>query len=308
MKKNFLITENNYLSLVKSLIMENNSNELRMSDLTKSQWKDIENKGVAVLENIKKFSKETEEGKKDINHWLIKHGLLLRRPSEKDVRTNIDDLEFAIKNLPLQPWKRNALEEKLSLFKQQEENPQENVIVLFYEVQGDDFRWSYVNLYDTNIIFWLRLMNKRYGQISKLNIGSIVQEYFGDLSVNTLAAKDMFQSMVNDRQILSKQIFEKTWGGGRDVEIKFVKHLISLGIAEDDIQVFGGEGNWVDRFGIDLAFKFKNSYIPVQVKSKKDSAQKTVPYMGISVYPENSKFFVFDGGDNPIELKEFLSK
>lgn len=259
------------------------------------------------MENIKKFTKETETGKKDINHWLSKHGLLLRKPSENYIKNNIEDIEFALDNLPL-GWKEKPLREKLDLFKTQQDNPTENFIVLFYEVVGNDLKWSYVNLYDTNIIFWLRLINKRYESPAKENINSLIDEYFGDLSVNTFAAKDMFKSMMDERQVLSRQIFDKTWGGGRDVEIAFVKKLLELGVKGDDIKVFGGEGNWVDRFGIDLAFKFKGSYIPVQVKSKKDSAKKTVPFQGISAYPENSEFFVYDGGKDPIELKNFLSK
>jgi len=307
MKKIIRLYESELVSLVKRTIMESYNNKIELSSLTYNQRKKIESSGAKVLENIKNFTKQTEEGKKDINYWLNKHGLSLTKPSNEYIAKNIEDIEFAIENLPL-GWKENVLKEKLNLFKLQQENPTENFIVLFYEIVGDDLKWSYVNLYDTNVIFWIRLMNKRYDSSTKENIDSLIREYFGDLSVNTFAAKDMFKSMMNERQVLSKQIFDKTWGGGREVEIAFVKKLLELGIKGDDIKVFGGEGNWVDRFGIDLAFKFKGTYIPVQVKSKKESAKKSIPFQGVSAYPENSEFFVYDGENDPIELKKFLSE
>lgn len=308
MKKIIRLNESEFVSLLKTTIMESYEHRLKYSLLSKEQKKSIEDAGFKILVNIKNFTKNTEEGVKDINHWLQKHGLIVKKPSNDFIVNNIKDIIFALDNLPLTKGKKFLLKSNLDLLRKQLEEPDENHVILFYEKDGEDFKWSLVNLYDNNILLWVRLINKRYVFPGKVNIDSLIDEYFGDCSVNTKAAKDIFSAMVNDREILSKEIFERTWGGGTEIEKSFVREILKLGVSPDNIKVFSGEGNFVDRSGIDLVFLHKNKWIPVQVKSLRDEARNAVPMEGIGVFPVGEDFYYFDGGDEPNKLENLLTK
>lgn len=305
MKKSIRLYENELVSLVKRIIMENSGRKLEWNSFTKEQRKQMENLGFKLLVNIKNFTKETEDGVKDINHWLEKHNLVIRKPSDEYINQNIEDIEFALDNLPLSNGKTFLLKKNLKIL-QNQLNTSNKDNYLFYEKDGDNLTWSLVNLYDNNIKLWIRLLNNRYTFPGKIDIDSLIKNYFGDCSVNTPAGKDIFKAMTNDREILSKEIFEKTWGGGREIEDIFVKFLLKLGINPENIHIFSGEGNFVDRAGIDLAIKHNGFYIPIQVKSTGPEAQSSVPEGGIAVFPYNMKFYCYDGGEKPMEFIEYL--
>ena len=307
MKKNIRLYESELVSLVKRIIMEKSEQKLRWSSFTKEQRKKMENLGFNLLINIKNFTKETEDGVKDINHWLEKHNLVIRKPSDDYIIQNIEDIEFALKNLPLSKGKTFLLKKNLKILENQL-NTSKKDNYLFYEKNGDTLIWSLVNLYDNNINLWIRLLNKRYTFPGKIDIDSLIDKYFGDCGINTNAGKDIFNAMTNDREILSKEIFEKTWGGGREVEDLFVRFLLKIGIDSNSIRIFAGEGNFVDRAGIDLSIKYNNVYIPIQVKSIDSEAKYSVPEGGISVFPNNMRFYCYDGGEEPIEFKDYLKK
>jgi len=306
MKKIIRLTESELVSLVKRTIMESSKVKLNWYSFSYDQRKKIENLGFKILVNIKNFTKETEDGVKDINYWLEKHNLVVRKPSDEYITQNINDINFALENLPLSKNIEFLLKKNLNIL-QNEINTSKKDYHLFYEKDGDNLIWSLVNLYDNNIKLWIRLLNKRYTFTGKVDIDSLIEKYFGNTSVNTDAARDIFNSMIKDREILSKEIFEKTWGGGRDIEKLFVKFLLRLGINSENIKIFSGEGNFVDRAGIDLAIKHRGVYIPIQIKSTSDEAKSSIPMGGISVFPDNSKFYCYTGKDEqPIEFQEYL--
>ena len=290
--KKIRLNESELVSLVKTIIMEQftnvkNEGKLVYRDLSYDEKEKIKREGEKVFLLIKNF--RDEKTGNDINHWLMKYGLSVSVPGESFLIKNIQDVTFALNNLPLSEKKRKNLQESLDFLQLQIENPDSKFIVLFHEEKNE---WSICNMFDNNVILWINLINNR---IEKNNISDskeYLKTYFQG-GIESEAAHDLLRAMLFDRHIHKEKIFKKTWGGGKETEKNFYKELIKLGFHADDFIIFSGEGNFVDRNGIDAAIKCNGKWIPVQIKPNQNDAINTIPYKGISVYPTSSNEFYY---------------
>lgn len=257
----------------------------------------IKNEGEKAFQELK----ELQEKGGLVNAWLINHGLVLDVPSEEYCDQNIRDAEFILYKSKIQLTSsakkklKNSLQplrflkrdyEYIRTYKHRDRpHPYE---WFFHEIpkeDGKDKSWSIVNLYDNNISFWIDQIKKRIenGQL-KLNdyrnYSELINAYFNQKDDHgSLVLSDLLIAM-SERKKYSEKIFNRTWGGGRENESKFIESLPK----NLEYRVFSGEKNIVDLIGIDLAVKCNGTWIPIQVKSNDNDARKSIPYKGYSTY------------------------
>jgi len=294
MKKIIRLSESELVSLVKRTIMESgnpekksNLGKLTYNSLTDSQKDKIKSLGMKIFSDIKNYIEP--DTNRRINYWLEQHGLQLKVPSVEFIKKNIDDINFVFDNLELSNSKRNDLKENLDFLELQLVNPNSKFIVLFHE---KDDEWSIVNMFDNNIILWINLINNRIDSNTEINVDNFLEEYYSGGS-DSMAAHDLLRAILIDRENYKQTIFSKTWGGGQEVENKFFNQLRQLGVSEENLRIFSGGGNFVDRAGFDGAMKCRNIWFSIQVKSNQNDALKSIPYKGISVFPSEGEFYYF---------------
>lgn len=119
------------------------------------------------------------------------------------------------------------------------------------------------------------------------DIVKFIDKYFNSRD----ALRDLVQAMI-DRAEHGEKTISKTWGSGTKIENDFYSILVNkLNLTPDRIRKFSGGGNVIDLIGVDYSVKCSNNYVAIQVKSDLDSAQKSIPLNGISVYPSEGTFF-----------------
>lgn len=292
--------------------------EINYRSLTDSQKNLIKGKGMEVFKSIKNFI--DPETNNDINHWLRKYDLVVSVPDKEFLEKNISDISFALIKLPLNSAKSSSLSVIREYLKQQLVDPNNKKVLLFHELKGDKQEWSLVNMFDNNILLWARLINKKINDkefIEELmsepgyeegDIDFLLKFYFGKGDTSTHAAHDLFRAMIKERKSIFDDIFSFTWGGGQKVESNFEKYLDILGVSRDNFKNFSGEGNFVDRAGIDCAIKnisdslskkVDSEWIPVQIKPSQRDALKSIPFKGIAVYPYGHSFYYYESKDAP---------
>ena len=281
--------------------------------------------GREVFEVVKKTFVEQGE---PFNSYLKNKGISISVPSDNFLNKNYDDISFVFSNLPISKQKGVELLRIYHLIEKQLNDKDHKGILLFHEVNQDSEDWSFVNMFDNNVTLWIRLINQSlsdpkdrffefikshpdYEEGSEDNIQFILEVYFGDCGPDSFASYDLGSAILYDRRSIFKDIFDKTWGGGKKIEESFIKYLLDHGITDDDLKIFSGEGNFVDRIGIDLAVKIDNIWIPVQVKSSFTSTTGSIPYQGISVFPYNNTFYFVskeEGWEIPHKVDLFFRK
>lgn len=268
--------------------------------LSKDDRTEIKKLGRQTFENLK----EREEKFKKLNNHISTFGITLTTPTKRYCEENIDDITFALDNIStLNFYQKKELESQRELLRKQlnsieqfergETSEITKYIQYFHELPNNDNeekKWSIVNLFDDNIIFWIemiKLKTQKYPElIQSENFTQLIKNYFA-LDNNTEAMKDLVEAMAR-RENYREQIFARTWDGGREVENKFVDSLPS----SFNKKVFSGEKNIVDnKAGIDLAVECNSTWIPIQVKSSKKDAEFYIPKGGYSVYPSDDNSF-----------------
>ena len=264
----------------------------------------IQSKGTEV------FKKITSSDIEVINSYFEPHGLEYVIPNEKYIEKNISDARFALKNVPLSKYAYEKLLEKLHFLEFQDESLKTykerglekpgKYFLFFHEKNGD---WSIVNLFDTNVVLWIKLMSKHLDKHYKDNLEKFVDWYFSSRQ----SLIDLVQAMV-EKAIHYENIFKKTWGGGTQNEDDFINELlIEHNIDKDRIKKFSGGGNIVDLVGIDVAIKCGDSYVPVQIKSNQKLALSSIPFKGIGVFPyENTFYYSWKSNDVPKPIEKFF--
>jgi len=313
MKKVIKLKENEFVLLLNKIISEGDAKtKLSWNVLTTDQRNNLIKLGDEVFRKIKNYSDTSENGMGRIDNILEKHGngLSLGIPDKDFLEKNKRDIEFVLKSVPISSKNFNNLMDMKYLVNTQLEEPNKKHLLLFHELVGDNIVWSLVNMYDTNIKLWIRLMNERYMDSEFSTIDEFIDNYFLG-GVDSYAAGDLLSTMLKDREKIASEIFKFTWGKGQRTEKTFLSYLISIGFKEENIKVFSGEGNYVDRAGIDMAIFHDGTWIAVQVKSSYEDAENAIPYKGISVYPEyiglTPNFYCFyKKNTRPITFKELF--
>ena len=289
--------------LIKKILREDVKPEkfqsINYGSLSQDEKESIKSKGVQVFDRFKLADYNK------LNGFFKDHGLFYGAPSEEYLEKNIEDIEFALTNLPLSDGNREKLINKKIDLKNQYESIQKfnkkelptkgRYFEFFQEIpksEQEKMVWSIVNLFDNNIMVWIKLINdwlttaKRRKKIT--SISGLINHYFS-IQNGDKAFKDLVYAMV-DRANHNENIIKKTWGGGQEVEQKFKSKLLSNGFNENDIHIFSGEKNIVDGVGIDLAVNCDGKWIPIQVKSGEKDASYSIPFQGFSTFPYENTF------------------
>lgn len=241
-----------------------------------------------------------------INEYFEPYGLEYVVPNLDFINKNIDDIRFALANFRFNDEKRDKIVEKLDFLEFQKQSHQEfsegklekpsKHVLFFHEKNGG---WSIVNLFNDNVKLWIELM-KKYD--FEGDVGNFIDNYFSSRN----AIKDLIQAMI-DRAEHGEKTISKTWGLGSQVENNFETFLKNdLKRPSEDIKRFSGGGNVIDLMGIDFGIKCSDFYVPVQVKSDLDSAKKSIPKDGISVFPKDGIFYyLISGKSEPQPMDQF---
>jgi hypothetical protein len=267
--------------------------------LTNDDKKDIKRRGEEVFGKFRKLDVGT------LNKILKDIDLFYGIPDMDYLKDNEEDINFALRNLPLGTKTREKLLEErdtilfqIESIEKYEKGESEKIgryIEYFREIpkkEGEKMIWSIVNLFDNNISVWVQLINnwlRSIGRTKKVSSPSSLIKYYFELDNGEKAFKDLLLAMA-ERAEHNEKIIKRTWVGGQNVEKEFVNKLKSNGFDESDIYVFSGEKNVVDGVGIDLAVKCNNRWIPIQVKSSQNDAENYIPYAGFSTFPSNNTF------------------
>ena len=278
------------------------------SDLSDGQKDKIKNLGRQTYKNlISSFSPEVLNKFFKDNNINLEYGT----PSKEYLENNINDVKWAIDNLPLDYSTTNKLREELSSIENQLESDisgkKGKYVVFFQEKNGDIKEWSLVNLFDNNMVFWLyhinRFLNGR--EIKRNQIDKLIDRYFSepfDGEPNGLAQDDLIISIGSVNSY--RNIVGNKWESGSAVETEFVNFLTKNKFSKSDIKVFSGKKNVVDGIGIDLAIRCNGQWYPVQVKSHKITDNRQVPKNGFGTYPENNTFVLIDKKGIQVSLSE----
>jgi hypothetical protein len=284
-------------------------NFLTYKGLSENDKDKIKINGESVFTQLKGINEE------ELNKYLKDYNLYYGEPSKDYLIKNITDIDFALKNIDLEDSVFLKLtKQKVIIIDQLNNNDKNNNdknnddksteeksknIKFFQEIPTENNEksgWSIVNMFNTNIKFWIDLINDFLMKVNiknKLTNIDIINLYFNYKENNKKyrrALYDLLDAMIN-RSVFEKKIINKTWGGGQKVEQDFILELKSIGFSDDQIYVFSGEKNVVDQEGgIDLAIKCKNLWIPIQVKSNLTDALRKIPYNGFSSYPSKNRF------------------
>ena len=287
--------------ILKEEIISESFQSISYGSLSDDDKKNIKESGVKIFDKFKLANFEI------LNKFFKEHGLFYGAPDKEYLQNNSAHIEFALKYLPLTlGTKVNLLEKQSRIIRQLEsiqkfergELPSKGRhFEFFHEIpkkEEEKMVWSIVNLFDNNIMLWIKLINnwlisiKRTKKIT--SVSSLINHYF-EKDNGRKAFKDLVYAMV-DRVNHSENIIKKTWGGGQEVEQSFNSELLSNGFNQDDIHIFSGEKNIVDGIGIDLAVKCEGRWIPIQVKSNQGDAYTAIPYQGFASFPYGNTFML----------------
>jgi len=278
--------------------------DLTYHNLSYDEREKIKSKGKEIFRKFKIYDLDK------INKYFEKYGLFLGAPSKEFIINNLEDIEFAMKNLPLSKWAEKKLDDDRSNLKHQYigienyelgKSPHKTRFYeFFHEVKMSDEKkeltWSIVNLFDNNIKVWAQLINDWIDEdedAKKIeSTPKLIDTYF-NLELNgkkgDKAFLDLIKAMV-ERGKHEQNIINHTWGGGQQTEEDFVRALLNNGFTQEKIYVFSGEKNIVDGVGIDLAVKCDGRWIPIQVKSNESDASNFIPYQGFGTFPYGNTF------------------
>ena len=285
--------------ILREEIMSESFQSISYGSLSNEDKKNIKEKGVEI------FNKFKLVGFEKLNNFFKEHGLYYGYPNVEYLKSNIQDITFALKEIDLPIQTKNKLREfkdnleqqlnSIERFEKGELPKKGRYFEYFQEIpkkEEEKMVWSIVNLFDNNIMVWVKLINdwlsseKRTKKIT--SIPNLINYYF-EMDNGKKAFKDLIYAMV-ERNDYQEKIINKTWGGGQKVEQNFISKLLSNGFGENNIHVFSGEKNIIDGIGIDLAVKCGNKWIPIQVKSSDDDARNAIPYKGLATYPDGDTF------------------
>jgi hypothetical protein len=251
-----------------------------------------------------------------------KHDIELKTPDILYLQKNLEDIDFVLNNLPLRKKQKDYLKEKKVVFQEylrkrkvEDEEEFEDAFTLeddkgieikpmFFE-KGE---WSLINKFDNNISLWVDTMKRILTEyqssfrdlIEEGNWEEVIKKFFNEpIKPNsseegdklTFAELGLLENMSLDLENATKIVHSKTERGDF-TENKFIDHLYAAsGANEFNMKNFASKGGVIDMLGIDLAIKISGDWIPVQIKSNKGDAERFIPYRGISIFPENNKFY-----------------
>jgi hypothetical protein len=290
--------------------------EFGSKEIRNLYWKLLsdENKLDIKERGNKIFNKFKSINNKEFNEKLKGYGLYYGPPDKEYIEKNIADIIFAINNIQLNEYTRKKLLEQKDFLSFQLTNTG-RYVEYFQELPKspeEKKTWSSANLLNDNIMVWMNLINNwlennKEPEKNK-SVSEIIKQYF-EKDGGKMALIDLSYAIIDRNEERIKNITTRTWGGGQEVEKKFVTQLIQKkGFTQDDIHVFSGEKNIVDGVGIDLAVLCKGSWIPIQVKSDESEARKSIPYLGLSTFPSGDTFIlvqVIQKNKIQIKLSEF---
>jgi hypothetical protein len=293
--------------LIKKILRENNSigsvPSIRYKSLSDSEKESIKSKGVQIFDRFKLMDY------KELNDFFREKGLFYGAPDEEYLSKNIEDIDFALTKLPLKFNTRKKLVEKKDALVRQSKEGGRNY-EFFHEIpkkEQEKMVWSVVNLFDNNIMLWIKLINDWLISINRrkpiTSISSLINYYF-NLENGDKAFEDLKNAMIN-RELHNQNIIKYTWGGGQKIEQNFVSELLRSGFGVSDIHMFSGEKNIIDGIGIDLAVKCNNNWIPFQVKSNVEDANYSIPYEGFSTFPYKNTFKLVSSNKLQTNLEDF---
>jgi len=257
---------------------------------------------------------KTKEGKTPIeviNEYFEPYGLEYVVPDIEFINKNIEDIKFALQNLSFKENVRDKIVEKLDFLEFQKKSHEDfekgdikrpgKYFLFFHEKKGG---WSIVNLFNDNVKLWIELMKKHSSKYDG-DIVKFIDNYFNSRD----ALKDLVQAMI-DRAQHGEKTISRTWGSGTKVETEFYDTLINkFNLSPNQVKKFSGGGNVIDLIGVDFSLFCKNLYISIQVKSDLESALKSIPFNGVSVYPNDGTFFfVRKKIDSPQPIEKLISE
>lgn len=243
-------------------------------------------------------------------------------PSIEWLNRNDDDLKF-FKSHIKDSGQKFAFPDRKGRFTVTQE-----INKLIDSIENDDFygiledgEWSILNRLGTNYSNWVVMIEKRdsEGYLEGNNLESKIYEFFKqrplddeifEFSPETIKNISRFTDTLSIAEVdiifailvLSKQETEEfeairnriksTTEKGEAVENKFVNFLKKNVI--NDLVNFSSYGNLVDiTFQVDLMANINGTWIPIQVKSTKEDAEKSkihkYNFGGIAVYPLKQK-------------------
>jgi hypothetical protein len=263
---------------------------------------------------LKKFLDEVIESSK--------HDIELKTPDIVYLQKNLEDIDFVLNNLPLRKKQKDYLKEKKEVFqlylrkrKVEDENEFEDAFA-FEDENGVEIKpmffekgeWSLINKFDNNISLWVTTIKRIMDQYPQRFRDLLDEDKWDDIIVRffnepinpnsqeegdklTFAELGLLENMSLDLENSTKIVHSKTEKGDLS-ENNFIDFLYNKsGANEFNLKNFASKGGVIDMMGIDLAIKIKDDWIPVQVKSNKGDAERSIPYRGISIFPENDKFY-----------------
>ena len=257
-------------------------------------------------------------------------------PSDSWFKKNIDDLTFLKDNFNSNAgeikWGKyesdKTFHEKID---QLIEKCEKKNISGILELENDskDYGWSVTNKIDTNYMNWgLHIEDReKKGQIESGNDNQIIESYFkrrqietldinqkliiklneyekltgGDVKRFSYAEIDLLTAFLNEESLHFQRVYDtvsKTTREGNEVENTF-KSLFRNYPNTEIVVDFSQPGNLCDVvLGIDFVGSIRGKLFAVQVKSKKDHAEKAqIRKLGIDylvIYPKSLKYFLFD--------------
>lgn len=257
---------------------------------------------------------KTKEGKTPIeviNEYFEPYGLEYVVPDIDFINKNISDIKFALQNISFKENVRDKIVEKLDFLEFQKKSHEDfekgdiqkpgKYFLFFHEKNGG---WSIVNLFNDNVKLWIELMKKHSSNYDG-DIIKFIDDYFNSRN----ALKDLVRAMI-DRAQHGEKTISKTWGSGTQVENQFYNTLVNkLNLPTNQIKRFSGGGNVIDLIGVDFSIFCKNVHIPIQVKSDFQTALKSIPHTGVSVYPSDGTFyFVRTKNDTPQPIGNLIDE
>jgi hypothetical protein len=303
MKRKILISESELVSLLKTIIMENNPKACDLQKLnvfSQPFQGQIKSNGVKVFETLK------TKKRKVLDKFLENKGIILTVGDENYLKKNLEDINFAINNLKLSSnLELDILSKKKEIINTLNPSLGYRSSKLEHFREGD--KWSLINKFDTNILLWKssilhfynshpeykNLVDESKDCSDAINI-FFNKEFLTYENFKLTFGEYAFLENISENFEKAKSIVSRTSESGDQTENHFIKFLKNNFGGQVDgengnIYHFTSNGGILDVKGLDLAIKINDKWYSVQVKNNLEEAIKKIPYMGISVYPTNDK-------------------
>jgi len=301
--KKIRLSESELVSLLKTIIMENNPKTCDLQKLnvfSQPFQGQIKSNGVKVFETLK------TKKRKVLDKFLENEGIILTVGDENYLKKNLEDINFAINNLKLSyNLELDILAKKKEIIDTLNPSLGYRSSKLEHFREGD--KWSLINKFDTNILLWKSSIIHFYNSHSEYkNLVDASKDCFESIDIffnkmflnyenyELTFGEYAFLENISENFDAAKRIVSKTSESGDQTENDFIKFLKNnfrgqTGGEDKNIHHFTSNGGILDVKGLDLAIKINNKWYSVQVKNNLEEALKKIPYMGISVYPTNDQ-------------------